>query len=79
MRAKYVLRVGSLTMHSFSMAYQLELPLQLGKLVWVELVPPSFWVEPDAVVDMLAGWCKWTSGISLKVEWSRPLVMVDRV
>jgi hypothetical protein len=23
-------------------------------LVWVELVPPSFWLEPAAVVDMLA-------------------------
>jgi hypothetical protein len=31
------------------------------------------------VVDMLAGWCKWTSGMSPKVECSDPSAMVERV
>jgi hypothetical protein len=48
-------------------------------LIWVELVPPPFWLEPTAVVDMLVGWCSWTSRMSLKVEHSEPLGMVQRV
>jgi hypothetical protein len=26
-------------------------------LVWVELVPPPFWLDPAAVVDIVASWC----------------------
>jgi hypothetical protein len=48
--------------------------------VWVELVPPLFWLEPTAVVDMLlAGWSSWTSRISPKVECSEPSVMVEKI
>jgi hypothetical protein len=48
-------------------------------LVWVELVPPSFLLEPAVVVDMLlVGWCSWTSGMSVKVGCSGPLVMEKR-
>jgi hypothetical protein len=35
-------------------------------LVWVELVPPPFWLEPAIVVDML-GCCSWISGMLSKV------------
>jgi hypothetical protein len=48
-------------------------------LVWVELAPPPFWLESAAMVDKLAGWCRWTLGISLKVECSEPTAMVGRV
>jgi hypothetical protein len=48
-------------------------------LVWVELAPLLFWLEPAAVVDMLAGWCSWTSRMSLKVERSEPSAMAERV
>jgi hypothetical protein len=50
-------------------------------LVWVELVPSPFWLEPMAVVvDMLlVGLCSWTSGISPKAGCSGPSVMVERI
>jgi hypothetical protein len=32
----------------------------------VELAPPPFWLDHAAVVDMLAYWYSWTSGMSLK-------------
>jgi hypothetical protein len=41
-------------------------------LVWVELVPPPFWLDPATVVDIVAGWCSWSSGMSLKVGCSDP-------
>jgi hypothetical protein len=31
------------------------------------------------VVDMLVGWCSWTSRMTPKVECSKPSVMVERV
>jgi hypothetical protein len=49
-------------------------------LVWVELVPPPFWLEPTAVVDMLlAGWCSCTSGLSPKARFSGPSMLVERI
>jgi hypothetical protein len=49
-------------------------------LVWVELVPPPFWLEATAVVDMLlASWCSCTSGMSPKAGFSGPLAMVERI
>jgi hypothetical protein len=46
-------------------------------LVWVELAPPVFWLDPAAMVGvLLAGRSTWTSGISPKVGCSEPLVMV---
>jgi hypothetical protein len=45
----------------------------------VELAPPPFWLDPAAVVDMLAGWYSWTSRISPKAGCSEPLVMVVRM
>jgi hypothetical protein len=49
-------------------------------LVWVELAPPVFWLDPAAMVGvLLAGRSTWTSGISPKVGCSEPLVMVQRV
>jgi hypothetical protein len=35
-------------------------------LVWVELAPLPFWLEPAAVVDMLVG-CSWIYGMLSKV------------
>jgi hypothetical protein len=46
-------------------------------LVWVELVPPPFWLEPIVVVDMLVG-CNWISRMLSKVGCSVTLVMVGR-
>jgi hypothetical protein len=46
-------------------------------LVWVELVPPSFWLEPAAVVDMLAG-CSWISVMLSKDGCSTASTMVGR-
>jgi hypothetical protein len=48
-------------------------------LVWVELVPPPFWLDPIAAVDIVVGWCSWSSGMSPKVGCSDPSVKVDRV
>jgi hypothetical protein len=48
-------------------------------LVWVELAPPRFWRDPAAAVDMLAGWCSWTSGMSPKDGCSEPSAMVERI
>jgi hypothetical protein len=48
-------------------------------LVWVELAALPFWLEPTTVVDMLAGWCSWTSRMSPAVERSKPSAMVERV
>jgi hypothetical protein len=31
------------------------------------------------VGDILAGWCSWSSGMSLKVGCSDPSMMVDRI
>jgi hypothetical protein len=40
-------------------------------LVWVKLVPPPFWLEPAAVVNiLLASSCSWTLGLSPKVGCS---------
>jgi hypothetical protein len=48
-------------------------------LVWVELAPLAFLLDPAAVVDvLLAGCWNWTSGISPKASCSRPSVMVAR-
>jgi hypothetical protein len=35
-------------------------------------VPPPFWLQPAAVVDMLVG-CNWISGMLLKVGFSMAL------
>jgi hypothetical protein len=40
-------------------------------------VPPPFWSESAAVVDMLAC-CSWISGMLLKVGCSMASVMVGR-
>jgi hypothetical protein len=40
---------------------------------------PSFWLEPIAIVDIVAGWCSWNSGISLKVGCSETSMVVDIV
>jgi hypothetical protein len=49
-------------------------------LVWVELVPPPFWLEPTTVVDMLlACWCNYTLGMSPKARFSGPPVMVETI
>jgi hypothetical protein len=48
-------------------------------LGWVELTPPPIWLDPVAVVDMLAGWCSWTSGMSPKAGFSGPSVMAGRI
>jgi hypothetical protein len=47
--------------------------------LWVELAPPPFWLESTAVVDIMAGWCSWSSGISPKVGCSDPSTMVNRI
>jgi hypothetical protein len=48
-------------------------------LVWVELAPLAFLLDPAVVVDvLLAGCWNWTSGISPKASCSRPSVMVAR-
>jgi hypothetical protein len=46
-------------------------------LVWVELVPPLFWLEPAMVVDMLAG-CSWIFGMLSKVGCSVVSAVVGR-
>jgi hypothetical protein len=46
-------------------------------LVWVELVPPTFWLEPAAMVDMLSC-CSWIFGMLSKVACSAASVMVGR-
>jgi hypothetical protein len=46
-------------------------------LVWVELAASPFWLEPTAVVGMLAG-CNWTYGIVSEVGCSAPSAMVGR-
>jgi hypothetical protein len=48
-------------------------------LVLVELAPPTFWLDPAAVVKMLllVGYCNSTSRMSLKVVCSRTLMMVE--
>jgi hypothetical protein len=48
-------------------------------LVWVEMVPLSFWLDPAVAVDIVANWCSWSSGISLKVGCLDPSAMVDKV
>jgi hypothetical protein len=49
-------------------------------LVWVELVPLPFWLEPAAVVNMLlASWCSWTLGFSPKIGCSEPSVIAERI
>jgi hypothetical protein len=49
-------------------------------LVWAELEPPPFWLDPATVVDMLlVGWCNCTSGMTPKVEWFEPSAMVERI
>jgi hypothetical protein len=50
-------------------------------LVWVELAPPAFWLDPAAVVEvllLLARCCNSTSRMSPKATCSRPLAMVER-
>jgi hypothetical protein len=49
-------------------------------LVWVELAPLAFWLDPAVVVEMLlmAGCCYSTSVMSPKVACSRPSVVVER-
>jgi hypothetical protein len=49
-------------------------------LVWVELAPPTFWLDPAAVVEtlLLVGYCNSTSGMLPKAACSRPSVMVER-
>jgi hypothetical protein len=46
-------------------------------LVWVELAASPFWLEPTALVRMLAGW-NWTGGMVSKVRCSAPSMMVGR-
>jgi hypothetical protein len=46
-------------------------------LVWVELVPPPFWLELAVVVDILAC-CSWISGMLSKVGCSTSSAMVGR-
>jgi hypothetical protein len=49
-------------------------------LVWVELVPSVFWLDPAAVVDMLlTRCCSWTPGISPKVGCSNPSMILERI
>jgi hypothetical protein len=43
----------------------------------VELAALPFWLEPAAVVDMLAGY-SWTCGMVSKVRCSAPSTMVGR-
>jgi hypothetical protein len=46
-------------------------------LVWVELAAPQFWVEPAAVVGMMAG-CGWACGMVSKVGCSTPSTVVGK-
>jgi hypothetical protein len=49
-------------------------------LIWVELAPLTFWLDPAIVVETLfTGRITSTSGISLKVGCSKPSVMVERI
>jgi hypothetical protein len=42
-------------------------------------VPPTFWLDPVVVVDIVAGWCSWCPGMSPKVGCSDLSTMVDKV
>jgi hypothetical protein len=42
-------------------------------------VPLPFWLDPATVVDIVAGWCNWSSKMSLKVGCLDPSVMIDKV
>jgi hypothetical protein len=48
-------------------------------LVWVELVPLTFWLDPVAMVEkmLLVGCCNLTSKMSPKAACSRPSTMVE--
>jgi hypothetical protein len=49
-------------------------------LVWVELAPLAFWLDPVAVVEVLLAGCRTsTSGISPRVACSEPSTMVGRI
>jgi hypothetical protein len=49
-------------------------------LVWVELVPPTFWLDPAVVVEtLLPGHNTSTFGMSPKVGCSEPSTMVERI
>jgi hypothetical protein len=49
-------------------------------LVWVELAPPTFWLDPVVMVEtlFLVGYCNSTSMMLLKAARSRALAMVER-
>jgi hypothetical protein len=46
--------------------------VQMPPLVWLELAPLAFWLDPAAVVDALmwVACCNSTSSISVKTAWS---------
>jgi hypothetical protein len=49
-------------------------------LVWVEVTPLAFWLDPAAVVEVLLVGCKTlTSRMSPRVGFSEPSTMVERV
>jgi hypothetical protein len=51
----------------------------MPSLVWVELTPPTFWLDPTAVVEVLLAGCRISaSEMSSKVECSEPSAMVER-
>jgi hypothetical protein len=41
--------------------------------------PSLVWLDPGAVVYIVAGWCSWNSGMSPKVGCSDHSAMVDKV
>jgi hypothetical protein len=49
-------------------------------LVWVELAPLTFWLDPAAVVDtLLVGYWSSSSGISPKAACSRPYAIAIKI
>jgi hypothetical protein len=48
-------------------------------LVWLELAPSPFWLDPVVIVDIVAGWCSWSLGMLPKFVCSDPSMMVDKV
>jgi hypothetical protein len=49
-------------------------------LVWVELAPLTFWLDPAAVVDaLLVGYWSSSSGILPKAACSRPSAIAIKI